>query len=216
MRRRALVLWLRLVALVDRLRLRFVLARHPGLEIHPEAGRELALARFDLAPGARLRIEAGVVTERRPGALCFELGPDAEVVIGAGTWLSVRVDPVLLSAYAGARLRIGEGNFLNGCQISCKERVSTGRHTWIGPGSRIYDADQHDFDADRPERSEPVTLGDHVWVASDVTILRGVRIGDHAVIGTRSLVTRDVPAHKLAYGIPARVRGEVGDRSNAR
>jgi len=46
-----------------------------------------------------------------------------------------------------------------------------------------------------------------------VTVLRGVRIGSHAVIGARSLVTRDVPDHALVHGVPARVRGTVGDRS---
>ena len=59
-------------------------------------------------------------------------------------------------------------------------------------------------------------IGDHVWIASDVTVLRGVTIGAHAVIGTRSLVTNDVPPHGLAFGIPARVRGVVGDRSKTR
>jgi acetyltransferase-like isoleucine patch superfamily enzyme len=47
-------------------------------------------------------------------------------------------------------------------------------------------------------------------------VLRGVSIGAHAIVGTRSLVTSDVPAHGLAFGVPARVRGVVGDRSKAR
>jgi maltose O-acetyltransferase len=49
-----------------------------------------------------------------------------------------------------------------------------------------------------------------------VTILRGVTIGDHSVVGARSLVTRDIPPHTLAFGQPARPRGEVGDRSHTR
>ena len=59
-------------------------------------------------------------------------------------------------------------------------------------------------------------IGDFAWIASDVTLMRGVRIGEHAVIGARSLVTHDVPPHSLAYGQPARVHGPVGDRSRAR
>ena len=58
-----------------------------------------------------------------------------------------------------------------------------------------------------------MAIGDHVWISSDVTVLRGVQIGSHVVIGARSLVNRDVPDHSLAYGFPARVRGPVGDRS---
>jgi maltose O-acetyltransferase len=86
----------------------------------------------------------------------------------------------------------------------------------VGLGSRVFDSDQHDLDVQRPERIEPVAIGDHAWIASDVTVLRGVSIGAHAVIGTRSLVTSDVPPHGLAFGVPARVRGVVGDRSRTR
>ena len=64
----------------------------------------------------------------------------------------------------------------------------------MGPGSRVFDSDQHDFDAEHPEVAAPVAIGDYVWIASDVTVLRGVTIGEHSVIGARSLVTRDVPA----------------------
>jgi len=119
-------------------------------------------------------------------------------------------------AFAGARIEVGPEAFLNGCQLSAKREVVLGRRAWIGPGSRVFDSDQHDLDAARPERSEPVRIGDHVWIAADATVLRGVSIGAHAVVGTRSLVTSDVPAHALAFGVPARVRGVVGDRSRTR
>ena len=59
----------------------------------------------------------------------------------------------------------------------------------------------------------PIAIGDHVWITSDVTVLRGVRIGSHVVIGAKSLVNRDVPDHTLAFGQPATARGTVGDRS---
>ena len=61
-----------------------------------------------------------------------------------------------------------------------------------------------------------MTIGDCVWVASDVTILRGVTIGEHSVIGARSLVTRDIPPHTLAFGQPATPQGVIGDRSTTR
>jgi acetyltransferase-like isoleucine patch superfamily enzyme len=86
----------------------------------------------------------------------------------------------------------------------------------VGPGSRIYDADQHDLDDERPEVVAPVRIGELAWVASDVTVMRGVTIGAHAIVGARSLVTSDVPPHTLAYGSPAVPRGAVGDRSRAR
>ncbi len=204
---------LRAIQAWDRLRLARLRRRHPGLEIDSAASTNLAAARYALAPGAGLRIAAGVVTERLPGRLCFHLEPGARVEIGAGTWLRTEVGEIHLVAFAGARLVIGPEGLLNGCHVSAKREVILGRRVWIGMGSRIFDADQHDLDAERPEVVAPVRVGDCVWIASDVTLLRGVSIGEHSVIGTRSLVTGDVPPHTLAFGQPARTRGSVGDRT---
>jgi maltose O-acetyltransferase len=192
------------------------MARHHGLEIHPTASSNLAAARYDLAEGARLRIGADVVTERLAGALHFSLGPGAEVSIGEGTWLRTDLGPVHIVAFDGARITLGALGFLNGCQLSAKRELRTGRRAWIGPGSRVFDSDQHDLDSEHPEVAQAVTIGDCVWVASDVTILRGVTIGEHSVIGARSLVVRDIPPHTLAFGQPATPHGVVGDRSNTR
>ena len=86
-------------------------------------------------------------------------------------------------------------------------------HAWVGPGSRLLDSDQHALDAEHPERSAPIHVGDYVWISADVTVLKGVEIGAHCVIGARSLVNSSIPPHSLAFGMPARVRGTVGDRS---
>ncbi len=216
MRQRLTALTLQAIRATDRLRLRLLASRHPGLEIHPEASSNLASARFALAPGARLRIGAGVVTERLSGALRFFLHPDAEVDVAEGTWLRTEVAPVNVVAFAGARIHIGPEALLNGCHLSAKRELRVGRRVWIGPGSRVFDADQHDVDAERAERIEPVAIGDHAWISSDVTVLRGVEIGAHSVVGARSVVTQSLPAHTLAYGQPARARGSVGDRSRTR
>ena len=192
------------------------MARHRGLEIHPTASSNLAAARYDLAEGARLRIGADVVTERLAGALHFSLGPGAEVSVGEGSWLRTDLGPVHIVAFDGARITLGALGFLNGCQLSAKRELRTGRRAWIGPGSRVFDSDQHDLDSKHPEVAQAVTIGDCVWVASDVTILRGVTIGEHSVIGARSLVVRDIPPHTLAFGQPATPQGVIGDRSNTR
>jgi len=210
------VLLLRGIQALDRARLAWLRFLHPGLEIDRRASTNLAHARYELGAGARLRIDAGVVTERLRGRLHFHLGPGAQVDVGEGTWLRTEIGDVHVIAFAGARIEIGAEAFLNGCHLSAKREVVLGRRAWVGPGSRVFDSDQHDLDAARPERVDPVRIGDHAWVASDVTVLRGVSIGAHAVVGTRSLVTSDVPAHALAFGVPARVRGVVGDRSRTR
>jgi len=216
LRQQAVVLLLRTLQAIDRLRLRARCWLHPGLEVDPSASSNLAHARYALGAGARLRIGPGVVTERNRGALCFSLGPGAQVEIGAGAWLRTELGPIHIVAFEGATVRLGPEAFLNGCHLSAKRSLTLGRRAWVGPGSRVFDADQHDFDAEHPEVVSPVVIGDYAWVASDVTVLRGVTIGEHAVIGARSLVTSDIPPHALAFGSPARVRGSVGDRSRVR
>lgn len=213
MQQAALRLRLRAIHFMDRVRLRRLSRSHPGIRIHPEASANFASARFELAPGARLTFAAGALTERRAGGVRFSLGRDAEVIVGERTWLCSDLAPVQLVAFAGARIEIGNDCFLNGCHLSAKAAVSLGDRVLVGTGSRIYDSDQHDLDAARRERTEPVRIGDCTWIASDVTVLRGVEIGDHCVVGARSLLADSLPAHTLAYGVPAQPRGEIGDRS---
>lgn len=186
--------------------------RHPGLDIDPLASSNFASAHFDLAPGATLRIEAHVVTERIALGVAFRIGPGATVVIGEGSWIRCELQPVNLVAIEGGSLEIGQRCVVNGCHLSAKTLVRLGEGAGVGPGSRVFDADQHPMDDETPERSEPVLIGDWVWVAADVTVLRGVEIGAHSVIRTRSLVSRSIPAHTVAHGIPAKARGRVSDR----
>jgi carbonic anhydrase/acetyltransferase-like protein (isoleucine patch superfamily) len=215
--RGAAILWLlRAIQAWDRVRLAWLHARHRGLRIDPAASTNFASAEFRLAPGARLEIRRGAVTERRRGGVCFTVESGGEVIVGEGAWLRSDVGTVRLVAFAGGRLELEEQAFLNGALVSAKAEVRVGRRSMIGPGSRVYDADQHDFDDAHPERVEPVHVGDHVWIASDVTVMRGVSIGDHCVVGARSVVTRSLPAHTLAHGAPARPAGPVGDRSRTR
>jgi carbonic anhydrase/acetyltransferase-like protein (isoleucine patch superfamily) len=211
--RRAL---LRAIFAWDRLRLAWLCWLVPGLDVHPSATAAFASARFVIEPGGKLRIGPRAATERRPGALSFLVHAGGEIVIEEGAWLRTEVEPVVLAAFPGARLVVGPEALLNGCTVSAKREVVIERKAMVGPGSRVYDADQHDLDAERREVVAPVRIGELAWVASDVTVMRGVTIGAHAVVGARSLVTRDVPPHTLAYGTPAEPRGRVGDRSTAR
>lgn len=215
-RNRALRALLPAIARLDRWRLAAHCWTRTELEVHPDASSNLCVARFVLAPGSRLSIGAGVVSERNRGDLSFELGPGAEVTIGSGTWLSTRVAPVRIVAFPGARLEVGPDCYLNGCHVSAKQSLKLGRRVFVGIGTRIFDSDQHDFDSERSERQEPVKIGDHTWIAADVTVLRGVEIGEHSVVGTRSVVTRSIPPHTVAFGAPATPRGTVGDRSRTR
>ena len=212
MRAFALRLFLRVVQARDRLALRRLQRRHPGLRIHPSASTNLAVARFELAPGAELHVGPGVVTERRRGELCFHVDEGGRIEVGEGTWLRTEVQDIRLVAFTGACLRLGRECFLNGCQLSAKRGVDVGEGAMIGPGTRVYDSDQHPIDVTSAEQSAPVRIGEFTWIASDVTVLRGSEIGAHSVVGARSLVSGRIEPHTLAYGVPARPRGTVGNR----
>lgn len=53
--------------------------------------------------------------------------------------------------------------------------------------------------------SKSVVIGNHVWIASRVSIMKGVTIGEGSVIGMCAIVTKDIPPYSLAVGIPAKV-----------
>jgi carbonic anhydrase/acetyltransferase-like protein (isoleucine patch superfamily) len=204
---------LRLIQLWDRLRLARLMRRHPGLEIDPRASTNLAVARFVLEPGARLKIGPGVRTERIPGQLRFEVQAGGSIEIAEDVWLCNQVAANFLRAYSGAQLRVGRASCLNGCLLSAKQEVEIGEKVLIGMGTRIFDSDQHAVDSDHPEVTLPVRIDDYAWLAADVTILRGVVVGAHSVVATRSLVRTSIPPHRVAFGVPAQLYGSVGDRS---
>jgi acetyltransferase-like isoleucine patch superfamily enzyme len=205
--------WLRVVQYFDRARLRRLMRRYPGVRIHPEASTNLAAACFDLAPDARLTIEAGVVCERRVDGVRFLIRAGGEIVIGPRSWLRSDLGPVCLHAHENGRIVIGERVILSGCHLSSKAEVRVDGWSGVGPGSRVFDSGSHDLDGDTAQPIEPVWIKAHTWVAADVTVMPGVTIGPHSVVGTRSLVSKSVAEHRLVAGTPAREFGTVGDRS---
>ena len=85
--------------------------------------------------------------------------------------------------------------------------ASLGSFTLFGPAVQIY-TPLHPLDADlrrRQEYGRPVDIGSDVWIGGGAIILPSVRIGDRAVIGAGSVVTRDVPEGAFAAGNPCRV-----------
>jgi maltose O-acetyltransferase len=111
----------------------------------------------------------------------------------------------------GFNISLGERVFLNfNCVILDVVAVSIGDRTQIGPGVQILTAD-HPRDASLRARDlefgRPISIGRNVWIGGGAIILPGVTVGDDAVIGAGSVVTRDVPAGATAFGNPARVRG---------
>jgi maltose O-acetyltransferase len=110
----------------------------------------------------------------------------------------------------GYNIRLGDGVFLNfNCVILDVVEVTVGDRTQIGPAVQIYAAD-HPRDAETRraglEYGRPVRIGSDVWVGGGAIILPGVTIGDGAVIGAASVVTRDVAEGATVLGNPARPR----------
>lgn len=110
----------------------------------------------------------------------------------------------------GYNIWLGTGVFLNfNCVILDVAAVTIGAGTQIGPAVQIYAAD-HPRDAavrsTGAELGRPIRIGRNVWIGGGAIILPGITIGDDAVIGAGSVVTRDVPAGAIARGNPARTR----------
>lgn len=205
---------MRLRAANGRLRLAGLGWLHPGLRVDASVSPGFGVARIQLAPEAKLTIGANAATEYRPGLLNLVVYDGAEIELAPNAWLRTEVGPVNLTAFAGARIEIGPEVMLNACSVSAQREVVFERRATMGPGSRVYDF-SHDLDDARRGGAAPVHIGAHTWIASDVTVLPGVTIGAHCVIGARSVVTRDVPPHTLAFGAPASPRGAIGDRTRA-
>jgi maltose O-acetyltransferase len=111
----------------------------------------------------------------------------------------------------GFNIQLGEGVFINfGCVILDVATVRIGARTQIGPLVQILAADHPRDPAERAtglEFGRPVQIGRNVWIGGGAIVLPGVTIGDDALVGAGSVVTRDVPAGATAFGNPARVRG---------
>jgi len=110
----------------------------------------------------------------------------------------------------GYNIRLGDDVFLNySCIILDVVAVTIGTGTQIGPAVQILTADHPRDPATRATGAEwgrPITIGRNVWIGGGALILPGVTIGDDAIIGAGSVVTRDVRAGATVAGNPARER----------
>jgi len=163
-------------------------------------------------PGA-VEMEEGVIIERGLYKVCFHLGPESKVKIGARTWIQTFDGHTTFSTKKGARIDIGEDCWFSGGLFGASKLITVGKRTLIGWGCMILDSNMHRMDNDSPPVDPlPVEIGSNVWMPSYITVLKGVKIGDNCVIGTGSLVNRDIPANSFAAGRPAKVIKRISDR----
>jgi len=127
--------------------------------------------------------------------------------IGAKTLIrSVNV-PVELCTGDGAELVIGRNCSINyGVSIGATGSITVGNRVRIGPYTMIVDTDFHDpLKRDVRPKPRPVVLEDDVWIGAKACIMPGVRIGRGSIVGTGSVVTKDVPPFTVVGGVPAKI-----------
>ena len=129
------------------------------------------------------------------------------IVIGDKFLFSSTTVQSEMVAHAGGRIEIGSHVFVNyGASISAHQLVRIGDHCQLGSYACLMDNDYHSVEnREQPGVSKPIVLGRNVWLGVRVIVLKGVTIGDNAVIGAGSVVTSSLPAGMVCGGNPARV-----------
>jgi acetyltransferase-like isoleucine patch superfamily enzyme len=137
----------------------------------------------------------------------LQIAPGAEVNFGRFVWLG---DGTKVRCHEG-RVEIGAKTVMGQeCTISAYKHVRIGEQCVIADRAMFIDFDHGVVEVERPIRKQgiykrDVEVGSNVWIGYGACILRGVRVGDNAIVGTHSVVTKDVPANAVVAGIPARV-----------
>jgi len=182
--------------------LRFM-ARH-GMLNFKYARLLLRIFRRKLWLGSRLGLDG--IAFVGPGVV-LQVGKGAHIELGRWTWIG-----------HGTKIRCHEGRVSIGaktvmgqeCTISAFQHVKIGRECVIADRVMFIDFDHGVVEVERPIRLQgiykrDVNVGNNVWIGYGACILRGVTVGDNAVIGTNSVVTKDVPANAVVAGLPAKV-----------
>jgi acetyltransferase-like isoleucine patch superfamily enzyme len=146
----------------------------------------------------RWPVHGNVLETLREGRL--EIGP--HTLLEPDVWIT---------APGEARVRIGEGCFLNlGVMVASVELVEIGDHCMLANHCFVTDGNHRFDDPDRPvpwqgfTTEGPTRIGDNTWLGANVVVTSGVTIGERCVIGANSVVTQDVEPFTIAAGVPAR------------
>ncbi|TMM09640.1 MAG: acyltransferase [Actinobacteria bacterium] len=164
------------------------------------------LRRRFLTPTGRRRLRTDGIAFIGP-KVTLQVGKRGRIELGRWAWLGhrtkIRCHEGVVSI--GAKTVLGQE-----CTISAYQHVSIGRECVIADRVMLIDFDHGVVEVDRPIRLQgiykrDVRVGNNVWIGYGACILRGVTIGDNAIVGTSAVVTKDVPPNGVVAGIPARV-----------
>lgn len=150
----------------------------------PDALVNAIVPRIPLAP---LRIAA-----LRLAGVRFEDPRATTVMLATEVWSAARLE-------IGARSIVGRR-----CLLDARGGIRIGRDVNVSSYSRFMTAKHLVDDPDFAAVSEPIVVGDRVWIALGATILGGVTIGEGAVVAAGAVVTGDVEPYAIVGGVPAR------------
>jgi len=137
----------------------------------------------------------------------LKINAKGSIIIGDYCRIWSNIGTTQLSAGPRALIDIGENTFINsGAIITSRRHIRIGKNCHIANQVIMMDDDFHAVYA-RGSRSgkEAIIVGDNVWIATRAMILKGVTIGEGAVVAAGAVVTKDVPAYTLVAGVPAKV-----------
>jgi acetyltransferase-like isoleucine patch superfamily enzyme len=139
--------------------------------------------------------------------LQIQIGVRGKVRFGRFVWIG---DGTKIRCHEG-EVEIGKKTVLGQeCTISAYKRIRIGEQCVIADRAMFIDFDHGVVEVERPIRVQgiymrPVEVGSNVWIGYGACVLRGVRVGDNSILGTNSVVTKDVPANAVVGGVPAKV-----------
>src|SRR3954447_18000584 len=156
------------------------------------------------ASGRRWETSGMVFFGRR---LALQTGRGTQLRLGRFVWIG---DGTKIRCHEGV-VEIGDKTVLGQeCTISAYQRVQIGEQCVIADRAMFIDFDHGVVDVELPIRRQgiykrDVVVGSNVWIGYNACILRGVRVGDNAIIGSNSVLPRDAPATAVVGGVPAKV-----------
>lgn len=164
----------------------------------------------EISPAAQIEVQQNARLELNCSWTKASLKPTV-LGMSKGAHLIVRdnfkvFDNAQIFINKNATLILGSGYINSGVNISCYSEIEIGRDVAIAENVTIRDSDNHIVISNpNHEKARPVRIGHHVWIGMNATILKGVTIGDGAIVAAGAVVTRDVPERCLVAGVPARV-----------
>lgn len=174
---------------------------------------------INLAKSAHIQVLKGRFLIGEYDASTRQRTRKTEITLADNAQLTLHGDVILYEGVGvriteGARLSIGDHTYINrSASIDCTQEITIGDYCAISDNVQILDSDFHPitYNGETSTMSKPVHIGNHVWIGRSAIILKGVTIGDGAIVGAGSVVTRDVPARCLVAGNPAKVIRENVD-----